>query len=90
MLPEPMATISVRVTPRSSRPGVEVRAGRVVVRVAAPPVDGRATEEARRLLAAALDVPRSSVRLRSGVVSRDKVFEVDGVSDAEAGRRLGD
>jgi uncharacterized protein YggU (UPF0235/DUF167 family) len=84
-----MATISVRVRPRSSRPGVEVRDGHIVVRVGAPPAEGRATEEVRRLLAKALDVPRSSVRLRSGAASRDKVFEVDGVSDAEAAGLLG-
>ncbi len=88
MLPDEMATITVRVVPRSARPGVEVRESRVVVRVQAPPVEGRATEEARRALAAALGVPRGAVRLRSGATARDKAFDVDGVSVEQALRRL--
>jgi len=83
-----MGTITVRVRPRSAQPGVEVRDGRVVVRVQAPPVDGRATEEARRRIAGALGVPPSRVALRSGASSRDKVFGVDGLSDEAALLRL--
>jgi len=89
MLPEPMGAITVRVTPRSSRPGVEVRDGRLVVRVQAPPVGGRATDETGRRIADALGVPRGAVRLRSGAASRDKVFEVEGLSAREALARLG-
>ncbi len=89
MLPDAMGTITVRVVPRSAKPGVEVRQGRVVVRVLAPPVEGRATEEARTALAAALGVPRGAVRLRSGATARDKAFEVDAVTPEEAIRRLG-
>jgi uncharacterized protein len=83
-----MGTIAVRVTPRSPRPGIEVRGDVVVIRVPAPPVDGRATEAARRALAGALGVAASSVRLRAGATSRDKAFEVDGVTAAEALARL--
>jgi uncharacterized protein YggU (UPF0235/DUF167 family) len=83
-----MGTIEVRVTPRSAKPGVELREGRVVIRVQAPPVGGRATDEARRRLAEALAVPPSAVRLRSGAASRDKTFEVDGVAREELLRRL--
>ena len=83
-----MGALSVRVTPRSSRPGVEgVQAG-VVVRVASAPVEGAATEEARRLLAAALGLPASAVRLRSGARSRAKVFLVEGLERDEIVRRL--
>jgi len=84
-----MGAITVRVTPRSSRPGVEVRDGRVLVRVQSPPVDGRATDEARRRLAGALGVPASLVTLRSGAASRDKVFSVEGMSAEAALARLG-
>src|SRR5690349_15780737 len=78
-----VATLTVRVAPRSARPGVERRDGRVVVRVASPPEGGKATEEARRLLAKALEVPRGAVSLRSGARSRSKAFDVDGMGDAE-------
>ncbi|MFL5799949.1 MAG: DUF167 domain-containing protein [Actinomycetota bacterium] len=92
MLPNDMGdtcTIAVRVTPRSPRRGVEVRDGRILVRVQAPPAEGRATEEARVTLAGALGVPRSAVRLRSGATARDKAFDVDGLSRGAALERLG-
>jgi hypothetical protein len=71
-----VATVTVRVIPRSSRPGVEQREDVVLIRVKAPPAEGRATEEARRRLAEHLGVAPSRVRLRSGAASRTKVFEV--------------
>ena len=76
-----VAVLTVRVQPRSSRPGIEVRDDEVVVRVAAPPADQRATDEARRRLADGLGVPVSAVRLRSGARSRRKLFEVDGLDE---------
>jgi uncharacterized protein YggU (UPF0235/DUF167 family) len=60
----------------------------VVVRVRAAPEGGRATAEARRALAAALGVPLSAVRLRSGARSRVKVFAVAGLAPGEPERRL--
>ena len=61
------ATITVRLLPRSSRPGVGgVREGALELRVGAPPVEGRANEAARRLLAKLLGLPRSAVRLTAG------------------------
>ncbi len=81
------AAVGVRVRPRS-RPGLELAGDVLVVRVAAAPVDGRATEEARRSLAAALRVPPSAVALRSGATARAKVFGVDGLGANEVLRRL--
>lgn len=78
----------VRVVPRSSAPGV-ARDGRgLVLRVRAAAERGRATEEARRLLAAALGVPPSAVGLRAGATSRTKRFEVEGLAEEELERRL--
>jgi uncharacterized protein YggU (UPF0235/DUF167 family) len=54
----------------------------------AAPEGGRATEEARRALADALGVAGSSVRLRTGVRSRTKVFEVDAMSSDDIALRL--
>lgn len=79
--------VAVRVRPRS-RPGLEVTEAGLVMRVAAPPEKGRATEEARRALAAALDVSASAVALRSGPTSRRKTFTVQGVDPSDARSRL--
>ena len=79
--------VAVQVRPRS-RPGMELTEAGLVVRVAAPPEKGRATEHARRALAEALEVPPSSVSLRTGPTSRRKTFVVDGIGPTEARRRL--
>jgi uncharacterized protein YggU (UPF0235/DUF167 family) len=50
----------------------------LIVAVGAPAVDGRATEAARRALAAALGVRAADVSLKIGATSRDKVFVVAG------------
>lgn len=53
------------------------RAGRVLrVRIAAPPVDGKANEELRRTIAAWLALPKSAVVLMKGETSRVKTCTV--------------
>ena len=88
MLHAYMSSIAVRVIPRSSRTSVEPGPDEVVVRVRAVPERGRATVEAARVLADALGVKRSKVRLRTGARSRVKVFDVEGLSPDELHDRL--
>jgi uncharacterized protein len=79
--------VGLRVRP-GARPGMELTEGGLVIRVAAPPEKGRATEEARRTLASALEVAPSLVSLRSGATARRKVFAVERVDAVTARRRL--
>jgi uncharacterized protein (TIGR00251 family) len=53
------------------------------VRLAAPPLDGKANEALLRFLAEELGIPKSAVNLKSGQASRRKVLEVAGAT-AEA------
>lgn len=77
-----MGTVSVRVTPRSQSRSAQV-AGKVIsVRVRSAPEGGKASEEARHVLAEALGIPPSRISLRSGARSRSKVFEVTGMDEA--------
>jgi uncharacterized protein YggU (UPF0235/DUF167 family) len=76
-------SVEVRVRPRS-RPGWDVADGALVIRVAAAPVDGGATEEARRALARALGLAPGRVALVRGERSRAKVFSASGVSAEQA------
>ncbi|GIJ77761.1 hypothetical protein SAMN05443287_111143 [Micromonospora phaseoli] len=74
-------TVAVRVKPGASRARVGGRfdgphGPALVIAVHPPAADGRATEAARRALAAALGVRRAAVSLRSGAASRDKLFLV--------------
>lgn len=48
------------------------------IRLAAPPVDGKANEALVKFLAEALHLPKSAVTLKSGQTSRRKVLEVIG------------
>ncbi len=50
------------------------------IRLAAPPVDGKANAELIRFLAATLGVPRKAIELLSGDSSRAKRLRVDGIS----------
>lgn len=50
------------------------------IRLAAPPVDGKANSSLAAFLAKQMDVPRSQVELVSGAASRQKRLRVRGVS----------
>ena len=89
MLHVGMGTVTVRVTPRSGRTAVEGGPDDLRVRVRAAPEGGKATEEARRAIAAALDIAPSRVRVLHGATSRTKVFEIDGLTADDLRVRLG-
>jgi len=81
--------LQVRVTPRASQDRIAGWEGDVLrVRVTAPPVEGRANDALLRLLAHALDVPTSRLRLVRGHTQRKKVVAVDGLSEEEVRARL--
>jgi uncharacterized protein (TIGR00251 family) len=77
----------VRVTPRASANAVGgERDGALLVRVRAPPVEGKANEAVVELLAEALDVPPSAVQVERGAAARTKRVSVP--RGAEAALRL--
>jgi uncharacterized protein (TIGR00251 family) len=78
------ARIAVRLQPRASRDEiVGLRDGILVVRVTAPPVDGRANRALCKLVAQRAGVAASRVSVVRGERSRDKLVAVEGV-DPEA------
>ncbi len=83
--------LSVRIKPRASRSRVQGLAddGALQVAVKAPPVEGAANDELVKLLAKALGVKRSAVRVVVGASSRNKVIEVRGLDRRQAIERLG-
>ncbi|MCR5874073.1 DUF167 family protein [Phenylobacterium sp. J426] len=87
--------LTVRVTPKGGRDAVDGwsadEAGRPVlkVRVSAAPADGQANAAVVALIAKALGVSRSSVRIVSGETSRVKRLEVDGATDAHLAQAVG-
>jgi uncharacterized protein (TIGR00251 family) len=67
---------------------VEVKEGLLVVRLAAPPVDGAANAELVVTLAAALGVAKRDVVLIRGESSRGKLVEVSGLTEDQVRERL--
>ena len=81
--------LRVHVQPGAGRSAVVGRHGDALkVRVAAPPVEGRANEAARARVAEALGVPEADVELTSGQSSRTKRFRLKGLDAEEADKRL--
>jgi len=79
---------SVHVKPRSSRCTIiGVREGALEVALTAPPAEGAANEELRKLLSRTLEVRRGDVNIIVGTSSRSKLVEINGVS-TEAAREM--
>ena len=83
--------ILLRVSPGARRSEIEgaYGEGALKLRVAAPPVDGKANAEAERLLAGALGVARSGVSVVRGAKGRDKTVLVRGASEGDIRAVLG-
>ncbi len=83
------ARIEIRVQPRASQNTISgVVAGVLRIRVTAPPVNGQANAAAITLLARALDVPKSAIRLVKGASSREKTLAIESLSQEEVNQRL--
>jgi uncharacterized protein len=81
--------LPVRAQPRARKTGVMgEQAGALKVAVTAPPEDGRANQALVDVLAEALGLKRSQVRLLSGATARDKRFLLQGVPRTTLEQRL--
>ena len=82
--------LEVRVIPRAPRSAVAgVRDGALLVRLAAPPVDGEANDALVTLLAGLLDVPRRDLTIVAGERARRKRLKVTGLTPDAVRARLG-
>jgi uncharacterized protein (TIGR00251 family) len=85
-----MGRVPVRVQPRSRRDEIAgQRDGALLVRVTAPPLENRANDAVRKLLARRLSVAPSRVSVARGASSRDKVLEIQGIGTEALRRELG-
>ena len=72
-------SFTIRVTPRAAANAIGgEREGALLVRVTAPPVEGKANDAVVELLAEALGVPRSAIRVERGAAARTKSVSVPG------------
>jgi uncharacterized protein (TIGR00251 family) len=83
------ALVTVRVQPRASRDEIVAWQGDALrVRVTAPPVAGAANFAVERLVAEALRVAPSTVKVVRGIRSRDKLVHVAGRTLADVRARI--
>jgi uncharacterized protein (TIGR00251 family) len=81
--------LKVRVNPRSSANRVTGwQDGTLSVKLTAPPVEGAANKACTEFLAKVLGVKKAQVLLLSGASSREKIFQVEGLTHDEMCRRV--
>ena len=81
--------IDVRVIPRAGKTALGgVRGGALVVRLAAPPVEGAANQALVEYFARLLGLPRRAVQIVSGERGRNKCIAIAGVTAEEARQLL--
>jgi uncharacterized protein (TIGR00251 family) len=79
-----VTTVAVRLQPRAKRDEVVGERGEaIVIRVTAPPVDGKANAALCAFIAKKLKISPTRVDLVRGQTSRDKVVHVEGVTQAD-------
>ena len=84
-----MARLTVKVHPRARRSALAARLGDAYkLDLTAPPVEGKANEECVRFFAEWAGVPRTRVRIITGLTSRTKTVEIEGLPQEELEKRL--
>lgn len=74
-----LITLTLHVQPGAKRSGISGLHGEALkIRLAAPPIDGRANEALIKYIAGLFDVPQRQVELKQGGQSRHKVLVITG------------
>ena len=69
--------LAIKVVTRAKRSEFgQIRSGRLVVRVCAPPVEGKANSELLKFLASSFGCSQRDVNLRTGLRSREKRVQI--------------
>lgn len=76
MLADAAGRLALHVTPGARSESMALGPDRLLVKVRTPPADRAANAAVLELLARALDVPPSSLRLLRGATSREKLVQI--------------
>ena len=81
--------LRVRVHPNASRSAVVGYTDDILqIKIAAPPVRGKANQELVALLSRMLGISKSAISIEKGHTSRNKVLAISGLSQEEIIERL--
>jgi hypothetical protein len=84
------ATITVKVFPKSSKNEILApRNNALIVRLTAPPSDGKANKALVKILAKALSRPVSSIEIIKGETAREKLLLIYDMSENQTRSALG-
>jgi len=82
-------TLTLHIQPGARKTGIAGEHGDALkIRLAAPPVDGKANAALLEFIADRLGVAKNAVTLKSGQASRRKVVEVGGAAEGFAAKLL--
>jgi len=86
---EEQATIVVQVQPNASQNKVaRYEDGVLHLRIAAPPVKGKANRELIKFLSDILGIAKGNITIEKGLTSRRKVVAIEGITQEEVVGRL--
>jgi uncharacterized protein len=81
--------LSVRVIPRSPKSKIDgMRGDAVLVRLAAPPIEGAANAALIDILAREFERPKRDITILTGETSRHKRVEIAGLAEKDGADRL--
>ncbi len=90
MSQESQTRITVQVQPGAGQSKVVSFTSNILqVKIAAPPVKGRANKELMGFLSGLLGVSKSSINIEKGMTSRRKLIAISGLTQAQVLERLG-
>ncbi len=82
-------TIQVKILPNSSGNAITAEKGdRLIIRLTAPPLEGKANKSLVKFLAKKLRIAPSSITILRGTTSRDKLLLASGLDEPTARARL--
>ena len=87
--PPPPAQVRIKVVPGARQDQIVGWLGDVIkIRTSAPPEGGKANDRVIQLVAAALMIPRTHIKLLRGHANPNKVLQIDTLSQTEVDKRV--
>ena len=88
MVEKKQARIVVRVQPNASQNQIAgFKDGVLYLRVAAPPVEGKANQELIRFLSGILEVSKSDITIEKGMTGKRKIVRITGLTQGQVVER---
>ena len=82
-------TIVCKIHPNSSKESIEgIRDDHLIIRLCAPPVEGKANKALIKLISKRLRIAKSKISIEQGEKGRVKVLSLEGISPDEVLSRL--